>query len=148
MTAVALKTLPTYLKMKIYEGANIWKAERSCGFRYYSDCSACDMQICVGFRYEVMVNYILFSYIFIILILFFKRMITSYVASVDYFAVFWLGVLFHTNGVDARGAHTDNLWIIWNINYISVIIVEIIWFIAIKRKSSIHLIQCVMGGER
>ena len=55
-----------------------------------------------------------------------KRKHIPLFASLGYLIAFIIGAVFHTNGIDAGGGATDNLWIIWIIAYICSIAVGII----------------------
>ena len=55
-------------------------------------------------------------------------------ASVAYTPAFLIGVLFQTDGVDPGGGRTNNLWIIWTVVFIGIIIISVVLELVLKKK--------------
>ena len=54
--------------------------------------------------------------------------------SAAYTLAFLLGVLLQTDGVDPGGGRTNNLWIIWTVVFIGIIIVSVVLELILKKK--------------
>ena len=70
----------------------------------------------------------------VIVFCFMKVKITSFVAAISYPIGFIIADLFQTNGVDAGGGATSNLWIIWTVIVMAAIIISVILEIISSRK--------------
>ena len=51
-----------------------------------------------------------------------KTKITSLACSVSYIIAFFFAYIFQTDGIDASGGKTNNLWIIWTIIVIMTVV--------------------------
>ena len=47
---------------------------------------------------------------------------------------FAAGAIFQTNGTDPGGGRTNNLWIIWTVAFIGIIIVSVVLELILKKK--------------
>ncbi len=65
---------------------------------------------------------------------FMKVKIIPFVAAISYPIGFIIADLFQTNGVDAGGGATSNLWIIWTVIVMAAIIISVILEIISSRK--------------
>ena len=68
-----------------------------------------------------------FMGVFLVAISFFlKGNVTPICTSFAYIVGFVVGVIFETDGIDAGGGATNNLWIIWTVVFICFIVVGVI----------------------
>jgi len=94
--------------------------------------------LCIGF---VLCRYVFFEMhgmkqlpvllfgigMFLVAISFFlKGNVTPICTSFAYIVGFVVGVIFETDGIDASGATTNNLWIIWTVVFICCTVVGVI----------------------
>ena len=68
----------------------------------------------------------------LILTLLARKTYAPWFISLGYFLGFWLGVLFHKEGLDPGGGKTDNLWQIWTIAFFVCIVVGFIFELVLK----------------
>lgn len=64
-------------------------------------------------------------FVIIVICFFTKKTITPLITSISYIVGFVLGYFLQTNGVDAGGGTTNNLWIIWTITILTFIFISI-----------------------
>lgn len=69
---------------------------------------------------------------------FLKGRVTPVCTAVAYIVGFIAGAVFQTDGTDAGGARTNNLWIIWVVVYVCLTLVGIIseLFVCFAKKTS------------
>ena len=65
-------------------------------------------------------------FIVITICFFTKKTIAPLIISISYVIGFVLGYIFQTNGIDAGGGTTNNLWIIWTITIFVFVFIAII----------------------
>ncbi|MBE6999376.1 MAG: hypothetical protein E7428_04250 [Ruminococcaceae bacterium] len=76
-----------------------------------------------------------FGMIVIAISFFLKKRILPIIASVSYLLSFVIGVIFQTDGTDPGGGSTNNLWIIWTVSMIVLVVIgNVIERIYRKRK--------------
>lgn len=75
-----------------------------------------------------------FSLIVIGVSFFVQAKFVSIAASFAYIAGFVVGLLFHTESVDAGGGRTDNLWIVWTGILVCAVILSALYEIVKKNK--------------
>lgn len=64
--------------------------------------------------------------VFLVISFFLKYKITPICTSAAYLIGFIAGATFQTDGVDAGGGTTNNLWIIWTVVFVCIILAGII----------------------
>ena len=64
--------------------------------------------------------------VFLVISFFLKYKITPICTSTAYLIGFIAGATFQTDGVDAGGGTTNNLWIIWTVVFVCIILAGII----------------------
>ena len=83
--------------------------------------------LCIGL---VLCRYVFFEIgvgmIFVAISFFLKGNVTPICTSFAYIVGFVVGVIFETDGIDASGATTNNLWIIWTVVFICCTVVGVI----------------------
>ena len=84
------------------------------------------------------VDLLVVGIVFIAISFFLKCKIAPICISVAYLIGFVAGTIFQTNGVDAGGGTTNNLWIIWTIVFVCITLACIIFekFIGSAKKKS------------
>ena len=94
--------------------------------------------LCIGFvlcRYvffdihgmkEWPVDLFVVGIVFMVISFFLKCKIAPICTSVAYLIGFVAGTIFQTNGVDAGGGTTNNLWVIWTIVFVCITLASII----------------------
>ena len=76
-----------------------------------------------------------FGMIVIAISFFLKKRILPIIASLSYLLSFVIGVIFQTDGTDPGGGSTNNLWIIWTVSMIVLVVIgNVIERIYRKRK--------------
>lgn len=68
----------------------------------------------------------------LLLSLFARKQNLPLFTALGYSLGFWLGALFHTEGVDPGGGKTDNLWIIWTAVFLGCILAGSILEVVMK----------------
>lgn len=66
------------------------------------------------------------GFVFVAISFFLKGKIMPICTSFAYIVSFVIGAIFETDGVDAGGEKTNNLWIIWTVGFICLIAIGII----------------------
>lgn len=61
-----------------------------------------------------------------------RKQYASWFSAIGYFLGFWLGAIFHKEGVDPGGGRTDNLWQIWTIVFLICILAGILFEVILK----------------
>lgn len=51
-----------------------------------------------------------------------KKQVIAWFTAIGYLVGFFIGVLFHTEGLDPGGGRTDNLWQIWTVAFFVCIV--------------------------
>ena len=82
------------------------------------------------------INLFVCCFVVIAICFFIKKTITPLIASISYIIGFLLGYIFQTNGVDAGGGTTNNLWIIWTITILVFIFISIIIELFVSKKTN------------
>ena len=61
-----------------------------------------------------------------------KKQMIAWFTVIGYLVGFFVGVLFHTKGLDPGGGKTDNLWMIWTVTFMVCIVAGAITQTVIK----------------
>lgn len=78
-----------------------------------------------------------FGLLVIVASFFFKGKITPLCTSFAYLVGFAWGAILQTDGVDPGGGRTNNLWIIWTVVFICIVIISVLTELIINIKQKI-----------
>ena len=70
--------------------------------------------------------------VFLFISLLARKQYAPWFNSIGYSFGFWLGVLFHKEGLDPGGGKTDNLWQIWTVVFLACILAGFLFEIVLK----------------